>query len=265
MKQTPLPPRTFNLLAIGAIGSAFPYTNETANAEASAPPPQVDLAVVATPSASFVSPDQDLAALRAPASPRNSRDHSHGSFGNWPKTGTQWIEYAWSRPISTNRMDVYFYSDGRGLRAPKSYRLQYWDGSAYVNLADAAGLETSLNRFNSTTFSEISTSRLRMEFDSAGAFSVGILRWRVYDSGKSPLLPPIVKAGPDRIVVSTGRTYLAGEIRSLPNIATISNWTKESGPGDVSFADAQFAVTAATFSRPGDYTLKFTADLAPRN
>ena len=37
-------------------------------------------------------------------------------------------------------------------------------------------------------------------------------------------------------------------------------WSKESGPGAVTFADPKSAVTTATFSKPGPYVLKLTAN-----
>ena len=37
------------------------------------------------------------------------------------------------------------------------------------------------------------------------------------------------------------------------------SWSKESGPGEVNFADAHTNVTTAIFSKPGDYVLKLTA------
>ena len=33
-------------------------------------------------------------------------------------------------------------------------------------------------------------------------------------------------------------------------------WTKDSGPGDVKFADAKALITTATFSTPGAYVLR---------
>jgi len=64
----------------------------------------VNLASVATPVASYVSGDTSLAALNDGLTPRNSRDNRHGSYGNWNRTGTQWVEYDWSQPVSTKQM-----------------------------------------------------------------------------------------------------------------------------------------------------------------
>ena len=225
--------------------------------------PRANLAIVATPSASFVSPDQTLAGLNSGFDPRNSRDSRHGAYGNWPQIGTHWVQYDWSRPISTNRVDVYWFADGRGLRLPAACRLLYWNGEGFVPLKDAQGLGVNGNKFNTTTFAEITTSKLRLEFDSQPDVpnnSTGILQWKVIDSGNSPDFAPIVKAGPQRVVVLSGQTYLAASIRKLRDgDVTPITWTKSSGPGDVTFADADSAKTTATFSQLGDYTLALTA------
>ena len=91
-------------------------------------------------------------------------------------------------------------------------------------------------------------------------------------------------AGVDRIVMPQGKTYLNGYagygfprgsrqggmrrgITSADTSATAAanpapkvTWTKESGPGTVTFENANAAVTTATFSALGSYVLKLTAD-----
>src|SRR4051812_21797034 len=70
-----------------------------------------NLASVATASGSYVSGDTSVAALNDGYVPRNSRDNRRGSFGDWPRTGTQWVEYDWSQPVSTKQMEVYWWDD----------------------------------------------------------------------------------------------------------------------------------------------------------
>lgn len=94
----------------------------------------------------------------------------------------------------------------------------------------------------------------------------------------SPEAPLRAIAGPDRVVVIPGRTYINSwvgygdppqRVRRRPGepeppppptgpTPTLS-WSKESGPGDVAFADASALVTTASFSAPGAYVLRLTA------
>jgi hypothetical protein len=222
----------------------------------------VNLALVATASTSFVSGHETITALNDGAMPANSNDKSHGAYGNWPRTGTQWVQYDWSQPISTSKMDVYWFDDHGGVRLPKACRLQYWDGSAFVQVPQADGLGLTENQFNSTTFPEITTSRLRLEFDSDGGASTGLLEWRVYDSGKSPNFPPIVRAGVDRVVMLGGLTYLSGKVKDdgKPRPSPTVRWGKSSGAGRVTFGNPEAMETTARFSALGDYVLNLTAN-----
>jgi DUF1680 family protein len=220
----------------------------------------VNLAKVAAPSASYVSGDTRVAALNDGFDPTASGDQDHGSYGNWPRTDAQWVQYDWTRPITTNRVEVYFWADGQGVGLPASYSVSYWNGSAFVPVANAKGLGVIANGFNSTTFDEIKTDKLRIEMTSDGKHSTGILEWKVYSSGAVPLFPPTVDAGVDRAVVLGGKTYLSGSAAWLnPASAQRARWTKAFGPGEVVFASATMPNTTATFSEPGEYVLQLTA------
>jgi hypothetical protein len=142
---------------------------------------KANLATVATPSTSYVSGDTTLSALNDGHTPKNSQDRSKRAYGNWPKKGTQWVQYEWSRPIRTRAMDVYWWNDRRGVRDPKACRLLYWNGKEFVPVKGVKGLGVGEGKFNTTTFEEVTTSKLRLEIDSSEQFSTGILDWRVYD------------------------------------------------------------------------------------
>ena len=251
--------RHFNSFPIVAFGfiAGMTFCSRLAAQDSSAP---VNLAVVATPAASAVSGDTSLAALNDGFVPRSSRDARRGSYGNWPNTGTQWVEYDWSQPISTKQIEVYWWDDQQGVRLPKACRVEFWDGKNFVAIPNAAGLGVQGSQFNVTTFPEITTTKLRLEMDGDAEYSTGILEWRVLDSGKSPEFPPRVIAGVDRDVMVSGKTYLSGTVKFLKsNPMSKVTWSKESGPGQVKFENAHTNVTTATFSKPGDYVLKLTA------
>ena len=221
-----------------------------------------NLAVVAEPSSSRVSGDTSLAALHDGHAPDSSHVRGRGSYGNWPARGTQWVQYDWSQPISTRKIDVYWWDDRRGVRLPKACRLLYWNGKKFVAVSNASGLGVAASQYNTTTFDEVRTAKLRLEIDGDGNYSTGILEWRVYDSGKSPDFPPAVAAGVDRVVVLGGETYLTGKVKALGGnggASTKTTWSRASGPRAVVFADANASVTTATFSAVGDYVLKLSA------
>src|SRR5690348_6185555 len=91
-------------------------------AQEDAAPSGVNLALVATPSSSYVSGDTRNTALNDGNTPRSSRDNRRGSYGNWPRRETQWVQYDWTQPISTRQIEVYWWDDRQGVRLPKAAR-----------------------------------------------------------------------------------------------------------------------------------------------
>src|SRR4029450_8976690 len=77
-----------------------------------------------------------------------------------------------------------------------------------------------------------------------------------------PNLAPIVNAGPDQTVPLRTATLVGSATDDgLPNPpgALTYTWTKVTGPGKVTFADAKAPSTTATFGKDGVYTLTLTA------
>jgi hypothetical protein len=86
-----------------------------------------NLAPVAEPSSSHVSRDTSLASLHDGHAPKTSHVRGKGSYGNWPSKGTQWVQYDWTAPVRTRKIDVFWWDDQRGVRLPKACRLLYAD------------------------------------------------------------------------------------------------------------------------------------------
>lgn len=245
------------LFLAGVAGAAL---LGAASGQAEAEEVAVNLAKVATPSSLYTSGDTRNSALKDGFTPANSADDRHGSYGNWPRVDTQWVQYDWSRPVTVGKIAVYWWIDGRGVGAPKACRLLYWDGNAFVPVPNAQGLGVAGNTFNTTTFDPVQTQKLRLEIVSDGRLSTGILEWKVFSAGEVPAFPPTVEAGIDRTVVMGGKTYLMGKADWLvAQPENTTRWSRESGPGRVTFANANALHTTATFSTPGDYVLALTA------
>jgi K319-like protein/parallel beta helix pectate lyase-like protein len=85
----------------------------------------------------------------------------------------------------------------------------------------------------------------------------------VESSGTAPSnRAPVVNAGPDLSVTLPATAALAGTATDdgMPAGSSLtSQWSVVSGPGTVTFADANAASTTASFSVEGDYTLRLTA------
>ncbi|MGE5787249.1 MAG: PKD domain-containing protein, partial [Myxococcales bacterium] len=75
---------------------------------------------------------------------------------------------------------------------------------------------------------------------------------------------PFVDAGPDQAVTIPAAASLDGTVSDdgMPNPpgAVTTSWSMVSGPGTVAFANPAAVDTTATFSAPGTYVLRLTAD-----
>src|SRR4029434_1978776 len=75
---------------------------------------------------------------------------------------------------------------------------------------------------------------------------------------------PTVNAGPDQTITLPGSANLVGTVSDdgLPNPpgAVTTTWSKVSGPGTVTFGNANAVNTTASFSLAGNYVLRLTAN-----
>ena len=160
-------------------------------------PGRANVALFAEASTSHVSGHEMLDAVNDGFKLRHSKDKRYGAYGNWPKKGTHWVQYEWTKPVNVDAISVYWFDDKGGVRLPKAARILYWDGKAFAPVKKPLGLGLKGDQYNTTTFAKVTTSKLKLEFDSSGQ-STGILEFKVYDAGGSPKFPPVVKV--NRIV-----------------------------------------------------------------
>ncbi len=76
-----------------------------------------------------------------------------------------------------------------------------------------------------------------------------------------PNTAPVVNAGPDQNITLPGSATLDGTVTDdgSPTSTITTTWSKLSGPGTVTFANANAVDTTASFSLPGEYVLRLTA------
>ncbi|MCG5213551.1 glycoside hydrolase family 43 protein [Streptosporangium soli] len=137
-----------------------------------------NLALSATPSTSYVSPWETLGAVKDGHTPASSADHGNGAYGNWDHQGTEWIEYRWPSAQNIGKIETYWFDDNLGIDLPASCQVQYWNGSAYVNVPGQSACGVAANTFNLTSFTPVSTTRLRLSITSKPGYSTGVLEWR---------------------------------------------------------------------------------------
>ncbi|ONI92699.1 xylosidase [Saccharothrix sp. ALI-22-I] len=174
-----------DLLQFNADGTMRKVTQTTSGPppNPSGPPPAgTNLAPSAAASTSYVSSWESLAAINNGGVPANSGDRANLAYGNWPEQGTQWIEYTWPSAKSINKVATYWFDDDQGIDLPASCQVQYWNGSAYVNVPGQSACGVAGNTFNTTTFTTVNTTRLRLNITSKSGFSTGVLEWQAFQA-----------------------------------------------------------------------------------
>jgi DUF1680 family protein len=169
-----------------------------------------------------------------------------------------WVQYEWKQPVTTKEIAVYWWNYNNNIRLPEHYRISYWDGNAFVPVKNPSGLGLENNQLNTTKFDPVTTTRLRLDLDSADRASATLLEWIVYQAENSPNHPPIVVAGVDRDVMLGGKTYLSGSVRSVTPVDKLE-WASVSGPGKVQFNNQNTNEATAVFTTPGTYVLALNA------
>ena len=216
----------------------------------------VNLALVAAASSSVRTSIAERASLNSGFTPANSGDSSHDALRFWEPEAPRWVEYAWVKPVTLDRIDVYWHVAGKWLFLPKSYRVLVWMANSFVPVAEARGLGLAKDKYNTTTFKPVTTSRVRLEIVADDKKSFGLLQWRAYSAGPVPALPPVVEAGIDRTLIVGGKTYLNGKARWVVEKPTnVVLWNQANGPGEITFANGTARETTASASVPGDYSL----------
>jgi subtilisin-like proprotein convertase family protein len=148
-----------------------------------------------------------------------------------------------------------------GLPAPSTLSLQWskFSGPGTVSFGNAAVEDTT------ATFSSAGTYILQLDA-SDGEFTGSAQVTVVVNSQPVGNQAPAVSAGSDDAFTPASlpaSRALAGVVTddNLPNppAAVTATWSKLSGPGNVSFSNANAPATNATFSDHGTYVLRLTA------
>ncbi|WP_246365523.1 discoidin domain-containing protein [Nonomuraea rhodomycinica] len=169
------------VLATNASGAKTGLTEiKVFNRGGTQEPPAGNLAASATPTASYTSSWESVDAVNDGIDPPSSNDTVNPRWGCWPETGQQWVDLTWSSAQNLSRAQVYFFDDDEGIDMPASWKLQYWNGSAYVDVPGASAYTLTKNAYNTVTFTATSTTRLRVLLTGNGSSSVGLLEVKAF-------------------------------------------------------------------------------------
>nr|BFE61210.1 hypothetical protein GCM10020063_057360 [Dactylosporangium thailandense] len=161
---------------------------------------EINVAATATASASFTAGWNNVNAVNDGKPSLFSGGAQTDLWGTWTgsEPATRWLQYDFPSAVRVDRASIDFWSDsttgGSGVAVPKSWKLQYWDGTAWKDVTNGTGFDPAVRgRTNAVTFDAVTTTRLRATFNAlpnaAGtAYSaVGVSEWRVFATAASSI------------------------------------------------------------------------------
>ena len=225
-----------------------------------------NVALSGTPSTSFCSSWESVNAINDGYDPANSADKSNTVYGNWNDSNTtQWVQYDFSKNYTISKCDVYWFKDssgGGGIDVPASCSIQYWDGSNWVNVQNPVGLGVEADKYNTTTFTPVSTNKIRLNMTAKANSWTGVIEWKVWESTGVTNTAPKVEAGADSTVTLPSKISLTGTATDdgLPAGSKLTTtWSLQSGSGTAEIANTAALSTTVTVSAAGTYVFKLTA------
>jgi hypothetical protein len=156
-------------------------------------------------------------------------------------------------PTKTASLDGTVTDDGLPAGATVTQTWRKDSGPGPVTLANANAVDTT------ATFSTYGTYVLRLTASDTALSATDTMTVIV---NPPPNQAPTVDAGSDQTITLPAGASLDGTVSDdgLPAGGTLTQtWSKQSGPGSVTFGDPNAVDTTATFSTAGTYVLKLTA------
>jgi hypothetical protein len=179
----------------------------------------VNVARSASPTASYTSSWESIAAINDGIEPPGSNDTANPRWGTWPQTGQQWVQLTWPSAATVSSSDMYFFDDSfnsgpGGVQVPASWRIEYLSNGTWTAVTGASGYGVAANAYNHTNFNAVTTTAVRAVLQS-GAASVGVLEWKVWGTGSTtpsgnPIVRNIYTADPATLVVGNTMYLFSG-------------------------------------------------------
>lgn len=121
-----------------------------------------------------------LEAILKTEPPEGSGDKKRPKHTFWPRKGTEeTVTLDFGETRSVRGAKVYWFDDSGngGCRVPKSWRIEYYDGSSWhpVEVSDSYAIEK--DAFNLISFDTVNASALRLKMTLQANYSGGVLRW----------------------------------------------------------------------------------------
>lgn len=82
------------------------------------------------------------------------------------KNSSDWVQFAFKEIKTVSSVYLYVYNDNGGVKPPRSYKIEYWDGQAWQEVPSANKLpQTPIADLNICSFKPIQTDKIRITME----------------------------------------------------------------------------------------------------
>jgi hypothetical protein len=111
---------------------------------------------------------------------------SRYSRNRWTAFGSpnasDWLQVDFGAPQLVETVDLYLWGDDRGVKAPRSYAVQYWNGTRWQDASVVSRLpeRPATWAVNTVRLRPVRTSKVRVRFEHDGAARTGVTEMTVW-------------------------------------------------------------------------------------
>lgn len=122
--------------------------------------------------------NKSIEAIRDQLLPAGSNDRNIPYFHWWPHSNqTEWIVYNFDKPYTISKSKIFWFSDGGGCKAPKTWRLYYKKNNKWEEVKCKNEYGVQLDIINTTNFEPVTTTAVKLEVDLPEDCASGMHEW----------------------------------------------------------------------------------------
>lgn len=146
-----------------------------------AAPVRDNLARTAKASASFTSQFDNIAEINDGQIAMNGGRNRWTAFDS--PNASDWVQLDFGKTVTVGRMELCLWADGGGVHLPKSFSVQYWNGTAWTAVTELKRdpEKPTLGIANEITIKPVQTDKLRLTFVHDLPGKSGLTEWMVWE------------------------------------------------------------------------------------
>jgi len=139
-------------------------------------------------SASYTSQHDQLEEIRDMKAILLTRSNNRWTAYESPNA-SDWVEVEFEAPETVSRFDLYLYGDQRGVKAPQSITIEYWNGNQWqqVTREDSRPEKPLAMALNTVIIRPVETKKVRIHFEHPQDAYAGVSELMIWSHKKGPL------------------------------------------------------------------------------